>query len=172
MKTIFHYDAGPPLMARLAALASDGFEITPCPEEDEGRFAALVPDAEALLPVLKPVTAAVIERAPKLRLIQTIGVGVNTIDLTAARDRGIAVANMPGTNTPAVAEATVLLMLAALRNLARLDRACRAGQGWEVGAGLQDRIGELHGRVIGLVGAGMVPRALLPILHGFGARLL
>ena len=172
MKTIFHYDAGPPLMARLAALASDGFEITPCPEEDEGRFAALVPDAEALLHVLKPVTAAVIERAPKLRLIQKIGVGVNTIDLAAARARGISVANMPGTNTPAVAEATVLLMLAALRNLAGLDRACRAGRGWEVGAGLQDRVGELRGRIVGLVGAGMVPRALVPVLHGFGARLL
>jgi phosphoglycerate dehydrogenase-like enzyme len=57
---------------------------------------------------------------------------------------------MPGTNTPAVAEATVLLMLAALRNLAGLDRACRAGQGWAVGAGLQDRVGELRGRVVGL----------------------
>src|SRR5437588_4285661 len=40
MKTIFHYDAGPPLMARLAALAADRFEIIPCPEEDERRFAA------------------------------------------------------------------------------------------------------------------------------------
>ena len=160
MKTIFHYDAGPPLMARLAALAADGFEVMPCPEEDEGYFEALLPDAEVLLHVLKPVTAAVIERAAKLRLIQKIGVGVNTIDLAAARARGIAVANMPGTNTPAVAEATVLLMLAALRNLAGLDRACRAGKGWAVGGGLQDR-----------VGAGMVPRALLPILHGFGARL-
>src|SRR5207253_2461904 len=85
MKTIFHYDAGPPLMARLAALAADGFEVMPCPEEDEEYFEALLPDAEVLLHVLKPVTAAVIERAAKLRLIQKIGVGVNTIDLSAAR---------------------------------------------------------------------------------------
>jgi len=56
-----------------------------------------LPDAEVLLHVLKPVTAAVIERAAQLRLIQKIGVGVNTIDLAAARARGIAVANMPGT---------------------------------------------------------------------------
>jgi hypothetical protein len=62
MKTIFHYDAGPALMARLAALATEGFEVTPCPEEDDGYFAALLPDAEVLLHVLKPVTAAVIER--------------------------------------------------------------------------------------------------------------
>jgi phosphoglycerate dehydrogenase-like enzyme len=172
MKAIFHYDAGPRLKARFTSLAAEGFEIAPCPEQDESGLAALLPHAEVLLHILKPVTAAIIERAPRLRLIQKIGVGVNTIDLTAARARGIAVANMPGTNTPAVAETMVLLMLAALRNLPGLDRACRAGQGWAVGGGLQERVGELRGRTVGLVGAGMVPRALVPILQGFGAHLL
>ena len=61
-------------------------------------------------------------------------------------------------------------MLAALRNVAALDRACRAGQGWAAGPGLQERVGELRGRLVGLVGAGMVPRALVPMLQGFGAR--
>lgn len=172
MKAIFHYDAGPRLKVRFTSLATEGFDIKACPEEDDSGLAALLPDAEVLLHILKPVTAAIIERAPRLRLIQKIGVGVNTIDLAAARSRGIAVANMPGTNTPAVAEAMVLLMLAALRNLAGLDRACRAGQGWAVGGGLQERVGELRGRTIGLVGAGMVPQALVPILRGFGAHLL
>jgi len=172
MKAIFHYDAGPRLKVRFTSLATEGFDIKACPEEDDSGLAALLPDAEVLLHILKPVTAAIIERAPRLRLIQKIGVGVNTIDLAAARSRGIAVANMPGTNTPAVAEATVLLMLAALRNLAGLDHACRAGQGWAVGGGLQERVGELRGRTIGLVGAGMVPQALVPILRGFGAHLL
>jgi phosphoglycerate dehydrogenase-like enzyme len=170
MKAIFHYDAGPRLQARFAALRAEGFAIAPCPEADETHFQALLPGAEVLLHVLKPITEAVIARAPRLRLIQKIGVGVNTIDLAAARARGIAVANMPGTNTQAVAEATLLLILAALRNLAGLDRACRAGRGWEAGPELQERAGELRGRVVGLVGAGMVPRTLVPILHGFGAR--
>jgi phosphoglycerate dehydrogenase-like enzyme len=172
MKAIFHYDTGPRLNARFAELARDGFIITPCPEADEARLARLLPDAEVLLHVLKPATAAVIQQAPKLRLIQKIGVGVNTIDLAAAQARGIAVANMPGTNTPAVAEATLLLMLAALRNLAGLDPACRAGQGWALGVGLQERVGELRGRTVGLVGAGMVPRALVPMLRGIGAEVI
>jgi phosphoglycerate dehydrogenase-like enzyme len=77
---------------------------------------------------------------------------------------------MPGTNTPAVAEATLLLMLAALRNLATIDRATRAGLGWAAGPALQERAGELRGRTVGLVGAGMVPRALVPLLRGFGAE--
>src|SRR3954468_4755177 len=170
MKAIFHYDAGPRLQARFAALRADGFDIMPCPEADEARLATLLPDAEVLLHILKPATAEIIAQAPRLKLIQKIGVGVNTIDLAAARARGIAVANMPGTNTLAVAEAALLLMLAALRNLAGLDRACRAGQGWAAGPALQEWAGELSGRLVGLVGAGMVPRALVPMLHGFGAR--
>jgi len=172
MKAIFHYDAGPRLRARFAALAAEGFEIAPCPEHDETGLAALLPEAEALLHILKPATAAMIAQAPRLRLIQKIGVGVNTIDLEAARRRGIAVANMPGTNTPAVAETALLLMLAALRRLPALDRACRAGAGWRLGGGLQEQVGELRGRTVGLVGAGMVPRALAPILRGCGAALL
>ena len=172
MKAVFHYDCGPRLASRFAELARDGFAIAPCPEADDARLAALLPEAEILLHVLKPATAAVIAQAPRLRLIQKIGVGVNTIDLDAARARGIAVCNMPGTNTEAVAEATLLLMLAALRNLAGLDRACRAGQGWALGSGLQERVGELHGRTVGLVGAGMVPRTLAPMLRAFGAELV
>src|SRR4051812_26186791 len=170
MKAIFHYDAGPRLQARFTALRADGFDIMPCPEADEARLATLLPDAEVLLHILKPATAEIIAQAPRLKLIQKIGVGVNTIDLAAARARGIAIANMPGTNTPAVAEAALLLILATLRNLAGLDRACRAGQGWAAGPALQERAGELQGRIVGLVGAGMVPRALVPILRGFGAR--
>jgi hypothetical protein len=68
---------------------------------------------------------------------------------------------MHGTNTQAVAETALLLMLAALRDLADLDRACRMGRGWALGAGLQERVGELRGRTVWLVGAGMVPRALM-----------
>ncbi len=169
IKAIFHYDAGPRLQARFAALRTEGFDITSCPEADDTLLATLLPEAEVLLHVLKPATAAIIAQAPHLRLIQKIGVGVNTIDLAAARTRGIAVANIPGTNTPAVAETALLLMLAALRNLTSLDRACRAGRGWEAGPALQEQAGELRGRIVGLVGAGMVPRALVPMLHGFGA---
>jgi len=122
--------------------------------------------------VLKPVTAAVVAAAPRLRLIQKIGVGVNTIDLEAARSRGIAVCNLPGTNAPAVAELTLLLMLGALRQVARFDAAVRAGRGWALDPAVQDRLGELGGRTVGLVGYGAVPRALSPALAAWGCRVL
>ena len=79
--------------------------------------------------VLKRCTAEMIAAAPKLRLIQKIGVGVNTIDLDAAKARGIAVCNLPGTNARAVAELTLALMLAVLRRLPRFDAAMRAATG-------------------------------------------
>jgi phosphoglycerate dehydrogenase-like enzyme len=107
-----------------------------------------------------------------LRLIQKIGIGVNTIDLDGARRRGIAICNMPGTNTQAVAELTLLLMLATLRRLAELDRLTRAGKGWAFDRALPDDLGELSGRAVGLVGFGAVARRLVPMLQAIGANVI
>jgi phosphoglycerate dehydrogenase-like enzyme len=170
MKVLFHYAAGPDLAARLDGI--EGLDIAICTEGDDARFAALMADTEVLWHVLKPVTAAAIAEAPRLRLIQKIGVGVNAIDLDAARARGIAVCNLPGTNTQAVAELTLLLMLGALRQVARFDAAVRAGRGWSLDPSVQDGLGELGGRTVGLVGCGAVPRALAPVLSALGCRII
>ena len=103
--------------------------------------------------MLEPVTKAAIEASPRLRLIQKIGVGVNTIDLETARRHGIRVCNMPGTNSRAVAEATLALMLSALRRLASFDAATRRGEGWSWNPDLQDHMLELGGRRLMLVNA-------------------
>ena len=169
MNVIFQYGAGPWLREQLANLAEHGLAVEPCDEEDDARFFALLSAAEVLWHVLKPISADVIARAPKLRLIQKIGVGVNTIDLDAARARRIPVCNMPGTNSRAVAEMTLLLMLAALRRLPLLDRRTRSGLGWARGPALTDVFGELEGLTVGLVGYGAVPRILAPCLTALGA---
>ena len=171
MRVVFHYDAGPALARRLAEVAHDGMEIVACPAADDARFRTLMKEADVLWHVLRPVSAADIRAAPRLRLIQKIGVGVNTIDLEAARARAIPVCNMPGTNTRAVAEMTLALMLAALRRLPAYDRAMRAGAGWATDSAMQDGLGEIGGRVVGLVGFGAVPRALAPVLKALGAHL-
>jgi phosphoglycerate dehydrogenase-like enzyme len=166
VNVVFHFDGTEALRARLACLG-----ITLCPESDEAAFERLLPEMEVLWHVLKPVTGALIARAPRLRLIQKIGIGVNTIDLQAARAHGIAVCNLPGTNSRAVAEMTLLLMLACLRRLTELDRAVRQAD-WRSAWLAQDRFGELGGRTVGLVGYGAVPRLLVPILDALGARVL
>jgi len=166
MQVVFHFDGSEALRLRLEPLG-----ITLCPESDAAGFARLLPEMEVLWHVLKPVTGSVIERAPKLRLIQKIGSGVNTIDLEAARRRGIAVCNLPGTNSRAVAEMTLLLMLACLRRLVDLHSFAKAGH-WSDAWKLQDGFGELGGRTVGLVGYGAVPRVLHPVLEALGARVL
>jgi phosphoglycerate dehydrogenase-like enzyme len=169
VKVVFHYAAGPDLAARLAALS--GLRVTVCPEPDDAGFLAAMADAEVLWHVLKPCTAAVIAAAPKLRLIQKIGIGVNTIDLVAAKSKKIPVCNLPGTNSRAVAEMALLLMLATLRRLPQFDAALRAGT-WSADPAVQDRLSELGGRTVGLVGYGAVPRVLAPMLAALGCRVL
>lgn len=170
MKVLLHYDAGPGLAAQLASLP--GIELTICPEADTARFAALLPETEVIWHVLRPISAADIAAAPKLRLIQKIGVGVNTIDLEAARARGIAVCNLPGTNSRAVAEMALLLMLGALRRISHFDAETRAGRGWSQPPALQDGLFELGGRKVGLVGYGAVPSLLAPVLQALGCEVL
>jgi phosphoglycerate dehydrogenase-like enzyme len=167
MKVVFHFDGSEALRRRLEPLG-----ITLCPESDEARFERLLPQMEVLWHVLKPVTASVIERSPSLRLIQKIGIGVNTIDIEAAKRRGIAVCNLPGTNTRAVAEMTLLLMLACLRRLPELNAAVRTEGGWRRAWELQESFGELGGRTVGLLGYGAVPKLLHPMLEALGARVL
>lgn len=172
MKVLLHYAAGPAWRRELAALAAQGLDVDCCDELDDARFHALLPQAEVLWHVLRPLSADDVARGAKLRLIQKIGIGVNTIALDAAKARGIAVCNMPGTNSRAVAEMTLLLMLACLRRLPLLDRATRTGRGWQLAPDLQDSYGELAGRTVGLVGYGAVPQLLAPILAAMGATVL
>ena len=172
MKVVFHHEAGTELVESLAGLAEQGLEVTVVPVSDREAFTRELADAEALWHVLEPVTAAHIAGADRLRLIQKIGVGVNTIDIEAAQARSIAVCNMPGTNSQAVAEMTLMLMLAALRRAAWFDRRTRAGEGWSFPAAVQDDLGEIAGKTVGFVGFGEVPRHLAPVLQALGARLL
>jgi phosphoglycerate dehydrogenase-like enzyme len=169
VRVVFHYSAGPDLRARLTALP--GLEVAVCPDSSNPAFTAAMREAEVLWHVLQPCTREIIAGAPKLRLIQKIGTGVNTIDLEAAKERGIPVCNLPGTNSRAVAELTLLLMLATLRRLPRFDAELRAGI-WAADPAVQDHLGELGGRTAGLAGYGAVPKILAPILAALGCRVL
>lgn len=133
---------------------------------------AVAPDITALLHVLTPVTPEFIAAAPKLKLIQKLGVGVNTIALDVARDHGVAVCNMPGTNSQAVAEMALSLMMAVLRRTCFFDARTRAGQGWTADPSELDRVGEIGGRTIGLVGFGNSAQLLAPALAALGAMIV
>jgi phosphoglycerate dehydrogenase-like enzyme len=173
VKAVLHYRASAGFRTMLAhQAAAAGVEAVVVDEADDAGFAREIADAEVLLHVLKPVSDAMIAGAPRLRLIQKLGVGVNTIDLGAAKAAGVAVANMPGTNSQAVAEMTLALMLAVLRRLSYLDPLIRRGQGWSPDTDLIDGVGEVAGRTIGFVGYGASPSRLGAALEALGARVI
>jgi len=133
---------------------------------------AVAPEITALLHVLTPVTPEFIASAPNLKLIQKLGVGVNTIALDAARSHGVAVCNMPGTNSQAVAEMALSLMMAVLRRTCFFDARTRAGEGWTADPSELDSVGEVAGRTVGLVGFGHSAQLLAPVLAALGAKVL
>jgi len=172
MRILLHEEPGPALRRQLAALSARGLLIDWCAPADDVRFDALLPEIEVIWHALRPLSFTDMARAGKLRLIQKIGVGIDTIDLDAARTHGIVVCNMPGANARAVAEMTLLLMLACLRRLPQIDRAVREGRGWRLDPILRESMGELAGRTVGLVGFGAIPQLLAPALSALGAILI
>jgi phosphoglycerate dehydrogenase-like enzyme len=80
-RVLFHYQAAPALARRLEALERDGLDVRIVAPGDEAALARELPVVEILWHVLAPVNAAFIEAAPRLRMIQKWGVGLNTIDL-------------------------------------------------------------------------------------------
>src|SRR5246127_4432926 len=97
----------------------------------EGKLTAQLETADALIVrSAVQVDAALLEHAPKLRVIGRAGVGVDNVDLDAATRKGIAVMNTPGANAVAVAELTIGLMLGLARFIPRADGLMHSGK-WE-----------------------------------------
>jgi D-3-phosphoglycerate dehydrogenase / 2-oxoglutarate reductase len=112
---------------------------------------------EAMLVQYAPITAAVFEALPQLRLVSRYGVGVDVVDLEAAGEHGVWVCNVPDYGTTEVALHAVAMLLALLRNLAGHDREVRAGHwNYQLGGPLR-RPGSL---TLGIVGLGRIGRVV------------
>ena len=116
----------------------------------------------------KPFTARVMDAAAHLRVIAKNGAGVDSVDIPTATSRGIAVMVAAGANAEAVAEHSIALMLALIRDLVALDRKVRAG-GWE-GTGYQGR--DFRGSLVGILGFGSIGRATAQMAAALGARVV
>ncbi|HOB49035.1 MAG TPA: 2-hydroxyacid dehydrogenase [Mycobacterium sp.] len=151
---------------------SDWLEVRWCREDDDVTFYRELPWADVLWHNLRPLTADDLRRGTRLRLVHKLGAGVNTIDVPAAAELGIAVANMPGANAPSTAEGTVLLMLAAMRRLIPIDRATRAGRGWPTDPSLGEAVRDIGSCTVGLVGYGNIARRVEAMVTAMGATVL
>ena len=154
--------------ATLAVFADEpGFNVV-THEQIKNGLAAEMADADALI-VRSAVQAdaALMEAAPKLRVIGRAGVGVDNIDADAATRHGIVVMNTPGANAVAVAELTIGVMLALARSLPRANTTMHAGK-WEKKS-LQGA--ELRGKTLGILGLGRVGLEVARRARSFGMEI-
>jgi D-3-phosphoglycerate dehydrogenase / 2-oxoglutarate reductase len=114
----------------------------------------------------------IVEHAPNLKGIVRHGVGLDFIPVEAATARKIAVANLPGSNTTAVAEYCMSAMLQLRRPLYRMDALLRR-EGWAPARAVAEKLSELGGSSLGIFGVGTIGRRIAKIAHeGFGMKVM
>jgi glyoxylate reductase len=156
-----------PAMERLAEAA----DVATWPDDDYPpprdvlvREAAASDGLVAL--VTDRIDGALLDAAPRLRVVSNVAVGYDNIDVPAATARGVVVTNTPGVLTETTADFAFALLLAAARRVAKADRFTRAGRWTSWGplffAGL-----DVHGRTLGLVGLGRIGTAVARRARGF-----
>lgn len=144
--------------------------LVPLQTKKPDEFIAEAADCDALLNTYAgPITAEVMARMPKCKIIARYGIGVDTIDLEAATAAGIIVTNNPTYCIEEVAEHTMALLLSAARKVVFYDRLVRAGR-WEVPPGKP--LFRLAGSTLGLVGFGNIARQVALRAAAFGMRVL
>jgi len=132
-------------------------------------YARHLADADALVVrSAVQVTADVLAKAPKLRVIGRAGVGIDNVDLNAATAAGVLVMNTPGGNAASVAEHALALMLAMARHIPQANASTRAGK-WEKKKFLGS---ELRGKTLGIVGLGSIGREVVKRARAFEMRIL
>jgi D-3-phosphoglycerate dehydrogenase len=166
MKIVLAEKVSPATLAVFAA--EPGWEVLTHDQLPDGLPAALA-DADALVVrSAVQVDDALMEHAPKLRVVGRAGVGVDNIDADAATRRGIVVMNTPGANAVAVAELTIALMLALARKLPAANSTMHAGK-WEKKS-LQGA--ELRGKTLGILGLGRIGLEVAKRAKGFGLEII
>lgn len=152
------------------ALRAAGFEADHRPGLSPAELLRAVEGVEGLVVRSDTrVTEAVLQAAPRLRVVGRAGAGVDNIDVPAATRRGVVVMNAPGENTIAAAEHTWSMLLSLARHIPAADRSMRAGR-WERGATFLGV--ELYGKTLGVLGVGKVGREVASRARAFGMQIL
>jgi glyoxylate reductase len=131
-----------------------------------------LPGVAVLAAAVVPVRSEELDLLPDLRLVANYGVGYDTVDVAACRERGIAVTNTPGVLDAAVADLTLALILACRRQLVPSDRFVRELR-WREGWARPELLGrDLAGSTLGLVGMGRIGTEVARRAEAFGMRIV
>ena len=131
----------------------------------------IVDQYDMIVTQFPPIPKRLIETAKQLKLIGILRGGVENVDVETATQRNIAVFNTPGRNARAVAECTIGLILAEIRNIAKGHAALKQGI-WTRDYPNKSDIPELLGKTVGLIGFGAIGRLVAKFLDAFGANII
>ena len=167
-------DDAPPVLAgtylepRVRALAKEARWYTDSRPTNDQELLERIVDAEAVINIRVSVhfTRWVLERCPRLKLVTIWAVGKDNADLEAAEELGITVCNTPGYAAEGVAEHTLALALAVARHIVSNDRRIREG-GWA-----KERVGQLYGKTLGVVGAGPIAKRVVKLSKALGMHVI
>lgn len=159
-----------PIHPQLLPVLQQHCEVVLAPDTRPDTLMRLVAGAEGLV-VRTQLAPDLFDHTPKLRAVVRHGVGLDMIPVQAATARGIPVANLPGSNTQAVAEYCLAAMLHLRRRLAAMDSVLRSA-GWAAARPLADGGIELRGGTCGIVGVGAVGRRVAEIASALGMHVI
>lgn len=148
-----------------------GFTVKTLDESTYDQLLKEVSDADYFLVSGRlPIDKAVLDAAPRLKMIQRTGVGTEMLDLDEIRKRGIPVYVNAGVNARSVAEHTITLMLAALKRLPQINAETHNGVWKKQQQGVTTN--ELYGKTVALVGMGNIGRIVAAMLQPFGVKII
>jgi D-3-phosphoglycerate dehydrogenase / 2-oxoglutarate reductase len=146
-----------------------GAELVLAQVQEEKDVVGACKDADGLLNQYALLTRKVLESLPKCRVISRYGVGVDSVDLEAATDLGIIVANVPDYCMDEVASQTLAMILSLTRKIAFFDRKVKSGQ-WDFHLGIP--IYRIKGKTLGLIGCGKIGLEVARRISAFGVRVM
>lgn len=164
-----HYEGKPAEIIKSAV--PDGFELEMLESVSQQELEGKVKEADYLLVSGRlKINRTVLENAQNIKMIQRTGVGLDSIDLEYIRNHNVPFYVNKGVNAQSVAEHTILLMLASLRNLVEINENTKRGIWKKQAQGVCTH--ELCGKTVGLIGMGAIGRKVAGMLKAFGAEVL
>lgn len=144
------------------------FEIKHSPTEED--LINNLQDVDAVISAYEPFTAKVMDALPKLKIISQAAIGFNSVDIDAAKERGIAVINNPSYCTPEVADHTLAMILALDREIVRYNKAVHIDKEWRYD--LFPEVVRFSEQVLGLYGFGNIAREVAKRAQAFGVKII
>jgi D-3-phosphoglycerate dehydrogenase len=176
-KVVVTMNNRPPSEITLKVIRDAGIKVEHVSCDTEEQVIRAASDADVLLVGTVPhTTRKVLEALPRLKMVGRSGVGVDSVDLEAATELGIAVTNTPGINTSEVADHAMALLLSITRQVPELKSATQDGW-WSDRPGdinaLRNKLRRIAGSTVGIYGLGNIGRAFATRARGFGpARII